>query len=72
MADMTHPHAEQQTARRIVYVRQVRADELPPEAGTASLYAIHDETGARIGLAPGRDLAFIAARQHDLAPVSVH
>ncbi|MFV0474758.1 MAG: DUF1150 family protein [Pikeienuella sp.] len=63
-------------ARRIVYVRQVRPDELPQEARGAEeadhLYSIHDEAGNRIGLAPGRDLAFIAARQHELTPVSVH
>ncbi len=71
MTDKFNPSAP--GAERIVYVRQVRPDELPPEAaGAASLYAIHDEAGNRIGLAPRRDLAFIAARQHDLAPVSVH
>ncbi len=60
-------------ARQIVYVRQVRPDELPDEApAEMTLYAIHDETGLRIGLAPDRDLAFVAARQHELAPVSVH
>lgn len=61
--------------QRIVYVRQVRPDEMPQEAAANAdgrLYAIHDATGNRIGLAPGRDLAFIAARQHELTPVSVH
>ena len=63
---------DQSETRRIVYVRQVRRDELPPQAPSGALYAIHDENGARIGIAPERDLAFIAARQHELTPVSVH
>lgn len=71
MTDHRHEDAAH-GARRIVYVRQVRRDELPAEAPATPLYAIHDETGARIGLAPGRDLAFLAARQHEYAPVSVH
>lgn len=76
---MTHDYPTEAFApadRRIVYVRQVRRDELPEEARRAEeadhLYSIHDEAGNRIGLAPGRDLAFIAARQHELTPVSVH
>ena len=72
MSDHIHPGADAEETKRIVYVRQVCPDEMPPEAGAAELYAIHDEAGNRIGLAPRRDLAFIAARQHDLAPVSVH
>lgn len=57
---------------RIVYVRPVRPDELPAEAPEMTLYGIHDHTGNRIGVAPERDLAFVAARQHELTPVSVH
>ncbi len=60
-------------AKRIVYVRPVRPDEMPSEAPAGTpLYGIHDGSGNRIGLAPARDLAFIAARQHELTPVSVH
>ena len=59
-------------AERIVYVRPVRPEELPDEVPQAALYGIHDIAGNRIGLAPGRDLAFLAARQHELTPVSVH
>ncbi|MEO0360585.1 MAG: DUF1150 family protein [Pseudomonadota bacterium] len=58
--------------RKIVYVRQVRPDELPEGAPDTPLFSIHDATSARIGVAPARDLAFLAARQHDLTPVSVH
>lgn len=61
---------------QIVYVRAMRADEipddLPEDAETDALYSIHDESGLRVGIAPGRDVAFNAARQHELMPVSVH
>jgi hypothetical protein len=61
---------------QIVYVRAMRPDEipadLPDDALAAELYSIHDELGLRVGIAPGRDVAFIAARQHELTPVSVH
>lgn len=56
---------------RIVYVRAVRPDEMPEKA-PEGLYGIHDGQGNRIGLAPARELAFAAARQHELTPVSVH
>lgn len=70
---MTHEYPmEQAPDRRIVYVRPVRKDEMPQEAPEVALYSIHDEAGNRLGLAPGRDLAFLAARQHELTPVSVH
>jgi len=65
-----HVHKQAEEGRNAV--RQVRRDELPSEASGADIYAIHDEAGNRIGIAPGRDLAFIAARQHALTPVSVH
>jgi hypothetical protein len=35
-------------------------------------YAIFAADGNMIGAAPTRELAFAAARQHDLDPVSVH
>ncbi|MDR3439537.1 MAG: DUF1150 family protein [Telmatospirillum sp.] len=35
-------------------------------------WAIHGADGANIGMAPDRDVAFAAVRQHDLEPVSVH
>ena len=58
--------------RQIVYVRPVRPDEMPDEAPEALVYGIHDVAGNRIGIAPDRELAFVAARQHELTPVSVH
>ncbi|MEM7544927.1 MAG: DUF1150 family protein [Pseudomonadota bacterium] len=66
------PIKAEATEIQIVYVRQVRHDEMPADAPDTPLFAIHDEMGNRIGLAPKRDLAFIAARQHELMPVSVH
>ncbi|MGB0854104.1 MAG: DUF1150 family protein [Pikeienuella sp.] len=61
---------------RVVYVRAMRPEEIPAElpenVPTEALYSIHDETGQRVGIAPGRDVAFLAARQHELTPVSVH
>lgn len=56
----------------IVYIRKVRPDELPNQAVSSQLFAIHDADGNRIGLAPERSLAFQAARQNELTPVSVH
>lgn len=73
MTDQIHPDAEVEESNQIVYIRQVRPDEMPAEAAAGTeLYSIHDEAGNRLGLAPDRDLAFIAARQHELTPVSVH
>lgn len=71
--EMTAPNGQ---SNRIVYVRAMRPEEIPSElpdtAPKDALYSIHDETGLRVGIAPGRDVAFMAARQHELTPVSVH
>ncbi len=63
----------------IVYIRPVALDELPQElraqaeaGGVTSLYAVHDENGERLALVNDRRLAFVLARQHDMAPVNVH
>ncbi|WP_126976983.1 DUF1150 family protein [Frigidibacter oleivorans] len=62
---------------RIVYVRPVAVDSLPEEVrqqaeGLDTLYALHDAAGERLALVRDRKLAFMLARQNDLAPVSVH
>lgn len=62
---------------RIVYVRPVRVADLPAEVraqadGIETLYAVHDSDGDRLALVANRQLAFVLARQNDLAPVSVH
>ncbi len=62
---------------QIVYVRPVAVDDLPQEVrsrvpGIGALYVVHSEDGARLALVKNRQLAFMLARQNDLAPVSVH
>ncbi|PQO23163.1 DUF1150 domain-containing protein [Rhodobacteraceae bacterium WD3A24] len=64
-------------ANRIVYVRPVAVADLPDEVrrevgGLETLYAVHDSDGERLALVRDRRLAFVLARQNDMAPVSVH
>jgi hypothetical protein len=64
-------------AERIVYIRPVAVAELPAEvreqaAGIDEIYAVHGADGQRLALVRDRTLAFMLARQNDLAPVSVH
>ncbi len=49
----------------VAYVRQAKID------GKMS-WAIFAADGSAIGVAPDRDMAFAAARQNDLEPLSVH
>lgn len=49
----------------VAYIKQVLADD-------GNSWAIFGADGTNIGLAPDRDIAFAAVRQHDLEPVSVH
>lgn len=61
----------------IVYVREVAVADLPEEVqdqaqGIENLYAVHAADGERLALVKDKRLAFILARQNDLAPVSVH
>ena len=62
---------------RVVYVREVKAQDLPSElqaqmGGLDTVYAVHRADGARLALVKDRNLAFVLARQNDLAPVTVH
>lgn len=62
---------------RIVYVRKVDVANLPDDireqAGSLdALYAVHNADGERLALVRDKQLAFILARQNDLAPVNVH
>ena len=62
---------------RTVYVRPVKAEDLPEDVreqvgGLKTLYAVHDSEGQRLALVRDRKLAFVLARQNDLAPVTVH
>lgn len=66
-----------QDVQQIVYVRPVEVRDLPSDiraqVGPATrLYAVHNEDGERLALVRDRDLAFVLARQNDLAPVNVH
>ncbi len=70
--------------RKLVYIRTVVArdvlDDLVDEDGDleidieadATLYSVHSATGERIALVGDRELAFAAARQFEMNPVSVH
>jgi len=40
--------------------------------GFDTIYAVHRPNGDRVALVADRNLAFALARQHDMAPVSVH
>ena len=66
-----------QAERAIVYVRPVAVADLPQELqdqaqGFETIYAVHRPNGDRVALVADRALAFALARQHDMAPVSVH
>ena len=64
----------EQHADNIVYVRSVNATELPEVIRAIDakiLYAVRSE-GERLALVRERDMAFVLARQNDLAPVAVH
>ena len=70
--------------RRLVYIRTVAArdvlDDLLDDDGELTievedddiLYSVHSSTGERIALVGSRELAFAAARQYEMNPVSVH
>ena len=67
----------QNSVSNIVYIRPVAVDDLPEDVraeanGAEKIYAVHNEDGERLALVRDRQLAFILARQNDLAPVNVH
>ena len=71
--------AETQTevVRKIVYVRPVEVEDLPSDVqaqiGTLkTVFAVHNTDGERLAVVRDRKLAFMLARQHDMAPVNVH
>jgi hypothetical protein len=76
MADITHgaptrrrPMSEADFAHwgvpQVAFVKRIIVDDV---AG----WSIHAADGTQMGLAPSRDLAFAAIKQHELEPVSVH
>ena len=70
--------------RKLVYIRAVPArdvlDDLLDDDGEMAieidandvLYSVHSSNGERLALVGNRDLAFAAARQYEMNPVSVH
>lgn len=73
----TRYFSQTESPSRIVYVRAVAVADLPDEIraqadGVDTLYALHRANGERLALVANKGLAFALAREHDLAPVSVH
>jgi hypothetical protein len=70
--------------KKLVYIRTVLAREVMDDLvddetgavidipGDTTLYSVHSGDGQRIALVGDRALAFAAARQHEMNPVSVH
>jgi hypothetical protein len=70
--------------RKLVYIRTVAArdviEDLLDDDGELTididdsdvLYSVHSSSGERLALVGNRDLAFAAARQYEMNPVSVH
>ena len=70
--------------RKLVYIRTVAArdvlDDLLDDDGEMTLeisdddilYSVHSSSGERLALVGDRELAFAAARQYEMNPVSVH
>lgn len=80
-----HEFSAEEVARIVgpntVYVREVRAEELKgagvlpadaPVLPQQKFFALHAADGRRVAIVDNRDMAFVAARQHELEPVSVH
>jgi hypothetical protein len=74
--DVTYPNLPE-AENRIVYVRPVAVAGLPGDLRAQlgeikTVYSVHGEDGEQLALVANRELAFALARQHDMAPVSVH
>lgn len=52
-------------APELAYIR-------PVETPVGPAFGIFAANGTQVGVVPDREVAFAAARQHDLEPVSVH
>jgi hypothetical protein len=44
----------------------------PVDTPVGPAFGIYAANGVQVGVVPDREIAFAAARQHDLSPVSVH
>jgi len=74
---MNEKYAFPEQNSRIVYVKTVDVADLPSDVqaevkGRDHLYAVHDSDGQQLALVADRRMAFVLARQNDLAPVAVH
>ncbi|MEL6766718.1 MAG: DUF1150 family protein [Pseudomonadota bacterium] len=71
---MTETFTKKPAHQPIVYVREANPDTLPDELQSAPgpFYALHDESGKVLALAPNRSVAFALARRNSLRPQSVH
>lgn len=63
--------------RAIVYVRPVAVSDLPEDLrsqvpGRDTVYSVHTADGEQVALVEDETMAFVLARQNDLAPVHVH
>jgi hypothetical protein len=80
-----HELSQEEVARIIgpntVYVREVDVEELKgsgvlpidaPVSAKQKFFALHAADGRRVAILDNRDMAFVAAREHELEPVSVH
>jgi len=61
----------------IVYIKSVKVAELPQEVreqagNTKQLYVVCTEAGEQLAFVKDRNMAFMLARQNDLAPMAVH
>ena len=54
----------QMGVQQVAYVR-------PSVVNGANVFTIHAADGTQIGIAPTRDIAFAAVKQHELEPVGV-
>lgn len=66
-----------QNERPIVYVKAVDVADLPDEVRAEAgeleqIYAVHDSAGQQLALVADRHMAFVLARQNNMAPVAVH
>lgn len=62
---------------KIAYIRQVERKSLPDDIqaqlpGDAPIWGVHATDGECLALARDRAVAFMLARQNDMAPVSAH
>ncbi len=62
---MTHRAFLALGSMHVAYIKMVTVDGSPA-------YAIHAADGQELGVFDEREVAFVAARQNDLEPLSVH